>query len=233
MKNQVLATVPARGGSKGIPRKNVRLLAGKPLIAHTIEQALLVDSISRIVVSTDDTEIAEVARSYNVEVIPRPAELCDDIIMPDAALLHVLDHLKENEHYEPDLIVFLQPTSPMRRPEDIEKAIHKLLLEGADSLFSGCISHGFVWRDQDGMVFPLNYDYRNRPRRQDAPKDYIENGSIYIFKPWVIRENGTRLGGKIAIYEMDVIDSFQIDEPEDFLLVEQLLTYQQRQGIVY
>lgn len=222
--NKILAIIPARGGSKGIPRKNLQPLAGKPLLAHTIEQARRTPAITRVVVSTDDVEIASVAQQYGAEVIWRPAEISGDTATSEAALLHVLDHLQDNEGYEPDLVVFLQATSPLRQPHDVQRAIETLQGEQADSLFSACPVHGFVWRREGDRLSSVTYDYRSRPRRQEiGGEDLIENGSIYIFKPWVLRKYGNRLGGKIAVYRMHPLDSFQVDEPDDLKLIEQLL----------
>lgn len=215
----VIAIIPARGGSKGIPRKNVRLVAGKPMLAHSIEHARGATSVSRVVVSTDDGEIAAVARQYGAEVVERPAEISGDSATSESALLHALDALGG----DPDLVVFLQATSPMRAPEDVQNAIDTLLREGADSLFSAGPVHGFVWRIQDGAPISLSYDYRSRPRRQDAPEDLIENGSIYVFRPWVLRQFNNRLGGKVAVYRMPAVNSFQIDEPADLDLIEALM----------
>jgi len=111
----ILALIPARGGSKGIPHKNIRLLNGKPLIAYTIEQAQQTPAITRVVVSTDDAEIAGVAQKYGAEVVWRPAGLSGDTATSESALLHALDHLRDTEGYEPDLVVFLQATSPPPR----------------------------------------------------------------------------------------------------------------------
>lgn len=220
----ILALIPARGGSKGIPRKNIQPLAGKPLLAYTIEHARQTPAITRIVVSTDDAEIAAVAEQYGAEVIWRPAEISGDDASSESALLHALDHLRDTEGYEPDLVVFLQATSPLRQPDDIQKAIEALQREQADSLFSACPVHGFVWRREGEKLSSLSYDYRHRPRRQEVSgEDLIENGSIYIFKPTVLRQYGNRLGGKIAVYQMHPLDSFQVDEPDDLRLIEQLL----------
>ena len=129
----------------------------------------------------------------------------------------------------PDLVVFLQPTSPLREADDIQKAIETLEREQADSLFSACRVEGFVWRaEKDGGVRSFSYDHLNRPRRQDAPEDLIENGSIYIFKPWVLRQFNNRLGGKIAVYRMSHLNSFQIDDPADLELVESLMSHRAR-----
>lgn len=224
---EVLAIIPARGGSKGLPHKNIRRIAATPLLAYSIQHALNTPAVSRVVVSTDDPEIAEVARQHGAEVIPRPAELSGDQCSSESALSHALGVLRDQEGYEPDLIVFLQPTSPLRQPCDIQNAIHTLLDENADSLFSGCAVHGFVWRKKEEDLYSITYDFRRRERRQDAPKDFVENGSIYIFKPWVLNEFNNRLGGKISIYEMRVSDSFQVDEPGDLDLIEHLMSFKE------
>jgi len=217
-----LAIIPARGGSKGIPRKNIRLLNGKPLIAHTIEQARQTPAISRVVVSTDDAEIGAVAQQYGAEVVWRPAEISGDTASSESALLHVLDHLAQTEGYEPELVVFLQATSPLRRPDDIQNAITALEREQADSLFSACRYEGHIWQVKDGVLLPT-HDYQHRQRRQDKPEELTENGSIYVLKPWVLREFNNRLGGKIAVYRMHVLDSFQVDEPADLEMLAQLM----------
>jgi len=225
-RSEVLAIIPARGGSKGIPRKNVRPLGGIPLIAHTIRQAVNTPSITRIVVSTDDAEIGAVAREHGAEVVWRPAELSGDTASSESALVHVLGTLRESEGYDPELVVFLQATSPLRRPDDIERAIDTLRRENADSLFSACRVEGFVWRRTRGRgddLASFSYDYRRRPRRQDAPEDLIENGSIYVFHPRVLLEEKNRLGGRVAVHLMSPLDSFQIDEPEDLEVMERLL----------
>ncbi|MBI4915362.1 MAG: acylneuraminate cytidylyltransferase family protein [Acidobacteria bacterium] len=220
---KVLAIVPARGGSKGIPGKNLLALAGKPLIAYTIDQALATPTVTRLVVSTDSGTIADVALAHGAEVVRRPAPLAGDEAPSESALLHVLDELRAGEGYEPDLVVFLQATSPLRTAADIQQAIATLKREKADSLFSAGPSHGFLWRNGPAGPVPLNYDPQARPRRQEAPEDLVENGSIYVFRPSVLRDLGCRLGGSIAVYRMSALDSWQIDEPADIPIVEFLL----------
>jgi YrbI family 3-deoxy-D-manno-octulosonate 8-phosphate phosphatase len=222
--SSVLAIIPARGGSKGIPRKNVRPFLGKPLLVHSIDDARSAPSVTRVVVSTDDPEIARVAQDNEAEVVHRPTAISGDTATSESALIHVLDYLRDVKRYEPDLVVFLQATSPLRRPGAVQAAIETLEREGADSLFSACSAHGFIWRLHEGRLQSLTYDHRNRPRRQDIGEDLVENGSIYAFRPWVLRKHNNRLGGKIAVYRMDPFDSFQIDEPGDFERIEQLAT---------
>jgi N-acylneuraminate cytidylyltransferase len=220
----ILSIIPARGGSKGIPGKNIRPVGGKPLLAWSIEQARQTSRISRVFVSTDSPEIAAVASNYGADIIERPPEISGDAASSESCLVHALDYLKAKENLEPDLVVFLQPTSPLREADDIQKAIETLEREQADSLFSACRVEGFVWRvEKDGTPRSFTYDHKNRPRRQDAPEDLIENGSIYIFKPWVLRKFNNRLGGKIAVYRMPALNSFQIDEPADLELIEHLM----------
>lgn len=225
---KIIAIIPARGGSKGIPRKNICSLSGKPLLAYSIEAALGSLRVNRVVVSTEDEEIAGVALEYGAEVIKRPLHLSGDEEMSESALSHALDELKKNEQYEPDIVVFLQATSPIRWRDDIDKAIETLLVEDADSLFSACVFEGFVWEKKEHELVPLTYDYRNRKIRQQRNEHLKENGSIYVFRPFILRQYGNRLGGKIAVYVMDELDSFQIDTPEDRDLVEFLLEKRSR-----
>lgn len=220
--SRIVAIIPARGGSKGLPGKNIRALAGKPLIAHSIEHARSTARISRTIVSTDDDAIADVAVRFGAEVARRPAEISGDTASSESALLHVVDWLRDRERFEPDLIVFLQATSPLRARADIANAIATLERESADSLFSACEMHGFVWRLAKEPA-SITYDFRHRPRRQDGPVHVVENGSIYVFKPWVLRDEGNRLGGRIAVYEMPPRSLVQIDTPADFDVLEALM----------
>jgi YrbI family 3-deoxy-D-manno-octulosonate 8-phosphate phosphatase len=221
---KVIAIIPARGGSKGIPRKNVRQLAGKPLITYTLQQARQTSALDRVIVSTDDQEIAAISEQLGAEVVWRPKEISGDTATSESALVHVLEHLRNTENYEPELVVFLQATSPLRRERDIQGAIETLKREQADSLFSAGPVHGFVWRQRADTLTPVNYDPGKRQRRQDLVETiWEENGSIYIFKPWVLKEYNSRLGGKIAVYQMDKLDSLQVDEPDDLELIETII----------
>lgn len=220
MSLEVLVIIPARGGSKGLPRKNVRSFNGVPLVGLTIWQALQSRTVSRVVVSTDDSEIAEVAEQFRAEVVHRPAKISGDNASSELALLHALDKLKDEEAYEPDIIAFLQCTSPIRFPGDIDGAVETLLSENADSLLSVVPSHRFLWTRTDGRVSSVNYDYTRRPRRQDKSPEFMENGSIYLFKPWVLRQYLNRLGGRIALFEMEASASVEIDSELDFELAQ-------------
>ena len=166
------------------------------------------------------------ARAFGAEVIQRPIEISTDTASSESCLVHALDYLKAKENLEPDLVVFLQATSPLRETDEIQKAIETLEREQADSLFSACRVEGFTWRLRGDSVAPVNYDPAHRPLRQELQEEvWEENGSIYIFKPWVLRKSNNRLGGKIVLHQMSALDSFQIDDPADLDLVEHLMAF--------
>ena len=215
----VLCIIPARGGSKRLPRKNLMAIGGRPLLVHSIDHARASSRVARTVVSTDDDEIAEVSRRAGAEVIRRPSEISGDTASSESALMHSLDDL-ERRGFTPELVVFLQPTSPIRRSDDIDRAVGLLEDRGVDSLFSACCNDKLLWRLVKGEPQPLNYDYRNRHREQDFPAEFRENGSIYVFRPWVLRKHANRLGGKMAVYEMGFWASFQVDDENDVRLME-------------
>ena len=178
-RKRYLAVIPARGGSKGVPRKNLRPIGGKPLVAWSIEQALAVPAIRHVVVSTDDAEIAEVARRHGAEVpFMRPGHLAEDRTPTEPVIEHALAWYAERGE-APDAIVLLQPTSPRRRAGTLQRALDQFEREGADALVGVCENHHFFWTDPHQPK--ALYDFRNRPRRQDiAPRDrwYRENGYL-------------------------------------------------------
>ena len=216
----VIAIIPARGGSKRIPSKNLLPVGGRPLLGHSVAHARASQRLSEVWVSTDDPEIAGVASAGGARVVERPAEIAGDRASSESALLHALDHRRQLGLADPDLVVFLQATSPARRAGDIDAAIAALEADGADSLFSACENNRLIWAVRNGTPEPINYDYRKRQREQDMPRQFRENGSIYVFKPAVLREHGNRLGGRMAVYEMDYWSSFQIDTPEHVELLD-------------
>lgn len=237
-KNKILAIIPARGGSKGIVHKNIAMLSGHPLIGHSINHALESKLVNRVVVTTDDKKIADISRSYGAEVVHRPESISGDTSPSEAAIIHVLDTLRDDENYEPDLVVFLQATSPYRSSNDIDFSVLRLQECNADSCFSACPEH-FTGRwhlDMDGNANPINFKLDQRPMRQEYGIEYLENGNIYVFKPTVIRNFNARLGGKITLYPMGPLKSLQIDCPDDLEIMENLLrgeTKANRQNIDY
>jgi N-acylneuraminate cytidylyltransferase len=227
--NKIIAIIPARGGSKGIPRKNIRLLDGKPLITYSIEAALKSKYIDRVVVSTEDKEIAEVSKKYGAEIIERPKELATDTAPTEPALEHVIEWLKEHEDYKVDIVVLLQPTSPLRNSKHVDEALDIFLNGDYDSLLSVCPSHAFIWKIIENS-YPINYDFKNRPRRQDKEPEYRENGAIYITKYKILTGNHNRLGGKIGLYVMPEEYSTEIDTEFDFWLCEKILNLRGGRG---
>jgi YrbI family 3-deoxy-D-manno-octulosonate 8-phosphate phosphatase len=218
-----IAIIPARGASKRLLRKNLALVAGVPLVAHTIRHARGASRVDAVIVSTEDPEIADVARSEGADVVIRPEALASDAATSESALLHVLDTRRDRGLPDPDLVAFLQCTSPVREPDDIDRAIDQLEADGADSLLSVCENTRFVWASGANGPASINYDFRHRRREQDLDPQFQENGSIYVFRPWVLRQQNNRLGGRIALYEMDYWSSFQIDSPEDLALCNWIL----------
>lgn len=221
---RIAAIIPARGGSKGIPHKNIIDFCGKPLLAWTIEHALHSKFVDEVFVSTDDINIAEVVINFGAKIVNRPAKFSSDDASSECAIKHVIEN---NNLFNWDYIVFLQPTSPLRQPSDIDNAIRKIKLEQADSLFSASYVSNFnIWRSKDGVSFLPCYDFKNRLRRQDSEtqfgKQYIENGSLYVFKPkpFFISEN--RLFGKISMSLMESWKSFEIDDYESLELCKML-----------
>jgi CMP-N,N'-diacetyllegionaminic acid synthase len=218
----IVCLIPARGGSKGVPQKNIRSLNNLPLIVHSILDAQQAKWIDCVYVSTDCPEIASVASHAAAEVILRPDDLAIDTASSESALIHALDVI-ESQGIKVDLIVFLQCTSPIRTGQDIDDAIAQLQAEKADSLLSVSPSHRFLWHQVDDVVKSINYDYSQRQRRQDMIPQFMENGSIYIFKPWVLKQLGNRLGGKVAMFTMSELAAIEIDSPLDLKIAEFLM----------
>jgi YrbI family 3-deoxy-D-manno-octulosonate 8-phosphate phosphatase len=233
MSSAALAIIPARGGSKGILRKNVRVLAGKPLIAHAVEHAREAKSVSRVIVSTDDSEIASVAKQYGADIVWRPAEISGDTAPSESALLHVLDHLQEIEGYEPDLIVLLQCTSPLTLPEDIDRTVQSLLDEGADSAVAVTPFHYFLWRrDAKGDSIGINHDKQVRELRQQQEPQFIETGAVYAMRAEGFKEARHRFFGKTAMYVMPRERWLEIDDPFDLRIAELLMDDKQQRQVM-
>lgn len=225
-KIECLAIIPARGGSKGIPRKNILPLAGKPLIAYNIEQARRSRYITRLIVSTDDAEIAAVAQRYGAEVVWRPPEISGDTASSEAALLHTLEHLHRAEDYRPEILVFLQCTSPLTLAEDIDGTIQVLLDEGADSALAVIPFHYFLWRRDGEDAVGINHDKRYRPLRQERQPQYLESGAVYVMRVSGFLQARHRFFGRTALYIMPAERRLEIDDPVDLKIAEVLLRQQ-------
>lgn len=213
-----LAVIPARGGSKGLPRKNVRLLCGKPMIAWTIAAAQRSRSVGRIVVSTDDEEIARVSRACGAEVIMRPPELAGDDVPSEPVLLHAL----QEAGVASGVLVFLQCTSPLTLPEDIDGTVARLSA-GFDSAFTATRRRRFAWQwTADGAV-PIGHQKSHRPPRQHLSDQYEEVGAVYAVRVGAFIRSRHRFAGRTAVYEIPPDRSVEIDDELDFLMAEALL----------
>ncbi|MGK7873248.1 MAG: acylneuraminate cytidylyltransferase family protein [Xenococcaceae cyanobacterium] len=223
--NNILGVIPARGGSKAIPNKNIVSLAGRSLLAYTCEAALASQHLTRVVLSTDDQKIAEVGQQCGVEIpFMRPANLAQD----DTPILNVLQHLlgalQATEGYQPEVVVLLQPTSPLRRAEHIDAAVDILLKTDADTVVSVVeVPHQFnpvsLMGLEDGILVPL-VEGQLILRRQDKPKVYARNGPAVLAMRREVLESGKLYGEVVRPLEMSMADSVDIDDASDLALAE-------------
>ena len=224
---KILAIIPARGGSRGVPGKNIRLLNGKHLICHTIEEVLKSFYPLRVIVSTDDAVIASISEKCGADVIQRPAELARDDSPRIDAIFHVIDSMKD--YMPPDIVILLQATSPLRNTEDIDAAIELYYNCKCDSVsvISMCkVDHSPYWCfkfDDDHEFKPLFGDKYLRMRRQELPEIYRPNGSIYITSLSNLNKNKEFYCDHIIPYIMPAERSIDIDEEIDFVIAEQLI----------
>jgi CMP-N-acetylneuraminic acid synthetase len=231
--SNVVAIIPARGGSKGIPRKNVRLLCGKPLIAYTIEAALSSRLIYRVVVSTEDEEIAEISKNYGAEVIKRPEELARDDSPTIDAVMHVLNWFEERKEFF-DIVVLLEPTSPLRKDNDLDNAISLFIenIDKADSLTSLGEIHlenpHIMKRVEGGVVKPFIENSERFHQRQQLPKVYFPYGVVYISKVETLKKYRTFYQERTIPYFIERWQNYEIDDIYDFICVEAILRYRSK-----
>lgn len=224
---KILSIIPARGGSKSVPRKNIREIDGKPLICHSILSSIKSELITRTIVSSDDDDILAIAKKYNADVpFVRPSELAQDHITDYPVFNHCLKWLQDNENYIPDLIVHLRPTSPLRSVKDIDSCIKKLKLnDNADSLRSVCqvSQHPMkMWKISENRMKPFfkykNLDFSepfNMPR-QKLPSAYVQNGCIDVIRYNTIMKYKSMSGKTIIPYIMNIEDTVNIDTELDW-----------------
>ena len=229
MNRDIVAIILARGGSVGIERKNLMPIGGIPLIGRSVLAARRAPSVSRVYVSTDDEEIAAVAEGFGANIISRPAEFATSTASSESALLHFAEQVPADSY------VFLQCTSPFTTAHDIEGAIRKHNEEGIDSVIAvtddhgGFLCGGFTW-DEDGRS--VNYDYTNRPRRQDMKKTFRENGAVYVMTRDGLMLHKNRLHGKVGLYVIPRHRSFEVDEADDLSLAEHHFLWLKRKGYI-
>lgn len=223
---KVLGLIPARGGSKGVPRKNIRLLSGKPLLAYTAEAALQARSLTRVILSTEDQEIAEIGKQWGLDVpFMRPEYLAEDTTPTLPVVQHALMSLAENgESF--DAVCLLQPTNPLRREQDIDACIELLANSGASSAVSmRPVPHEYnprwvYWKSADGKLSLSAGEGDPITRRQDLPSAFYRDGSIYVSRSETVL-NGSLYGPDIVGYEMPPEFSANIDTEADWQAIEE------------
>ncbi len=232
----VIAVVPARGGSKGVPRKNLREVGGVPLVGHAVRAGHGAAQLAACLVSTDDAEIAEVARAHGGQVpFMRPAELALDATPTAPVLRHAVEWYEKENGCEVSAVVTLQPTTPLRTSEDVDRAV-ELFLSGqpeADSLISVCNAGGHhpltLYFAADGYLDPVLKGLNPTTRRQDFPPVYWRNGAIYITRRDLLFAQARVVSDRPLAYPMPMLRSANIDEPFDLELAELMIAWSRRQ----
>lgn len=226
---KVIGIIPARGGSKGVPRKNIRLLAGKSLLAYSVESSLAAKRLDHVILSTDDLEIAETGRSLGVDVpFIRPAELSDDKAPTFPVVIHAVRHMEGfGMHF--DAVCLLQPTNPFRTAKDIDACVELLETTGADSVVSVLRvpdqynPNWVYWQNDRGEMTLSTGESSPVARRQDLPPAFHRDGTIYVTRRSVLYECGNLYGERVQGYELDPARSVNIDTIDDWDLAEKML----------
>ena len=222
---RTVALIPARGGSKGLPKKNIKDIFGKPLIAWSIIQALTAKLISDVFVSTNCHEIAGISKKFGASVpFIRPDNISDDTASTESAILHFCEYI-DDAKIKVDNILLIQCTSPVRAHGRFDDAIKHFNRKKFDSMLSVANCHNFLWRNIENPE--ALYDFKNRPRRQDIPsvdQNLVETGSFYIFKKDKFMLSENRLCGNIGLYKTPTTEMFDIDTLSDFSICENLLS---------
>jgi len=217
----IVAIILARGGSKGIPKKNLRLFGNAPLVDWCLNAALKSKKITTVILSSDSEEILERGENLGCEIHHRSPKHAQDTTSSEESMLAVI-----SEHpmaQSADILILVQPTSPLTEAEDFDLALDLFENEGFDSLATGTLDHSFMWQvDEKGNAKP-NYNPQSRPRRQEMKNSRKENGAFYITKKQIWEEHKCRLGGKIGFYTMKPIQSIEIDSELDWTLLEELI----------
>lgn len=215
---KIIAVIPARGGSKGIPRKNIKLMNNRPLISYAIRTALRTEMIADVLVSTDDDEIADISGMYGAKVIPRPAHLAGDDVTLDPVIHHAVE-CYEKENGRVDVVITMQPTSPLLKAQTFDKALESFFGMNVDTMISAVNKPHLSWGEKDGAYFPL---YEKRLNRQYLPKHLMETGAFVITKREFVTEH-SRLGKNINLYEVPDEESVDIDDYADWTICEMRL----------
>lgn len=216
---QILAVIPARGGSKGIPKKNIRLMYGKPLISYSINNAKNSHYITDVFVTTDSDEIAEVAEEYGAEVIKRDESLSSDLVTLDPVIYHAKNCAEKIKNKKYDVVVTLQPTSPLLKVATLDNAIEYFIKGNFDTVISVINKPHLSWGEKENKIVPL---YKERKNRQELPPQYFETGAFLIAKSDAVKIN-TRIGENVSVFEVPEEESIDIDDKNDWLLTENIM----------
>jgi N-acylneuraminate cytidylyltransferase len=220
--SEVVAVIPARGGSKGVPRKNLQRVGGVPLVARAVDAARLCPAVDRVVVTTDDADIAAVAAEWGAEVVERPADLSGDEASSESALVHALDVL-EARSVDVGIVAFLQATSPFIDVDALTSAVQLVRSRRRDSVFSAVETFGFVWeKGIGGAAEPVNHEIDVRPRRQDRDPHYLETGGFYVMRAAGFRAARHRFFGSVGIAEVAPRSAIEIDTADELELARRL-----------
>jgi N-acylneuraminate cytidylyltransferase len=220
--SEVVAIIPARGGSKGVPRKNLQRVGGVPLIARAVEAARRCPAIDRVVVTTDDVDIAAVAAEWGAEVVERPADLSGDLASSESALVHALETL-EARKVDVGVLAFLQATSPFIDVDALTAAVQLVRSRRRDSVFSAVETYGFLWEKGVGSAAePVNHEIDVRPRRQDREPHYLETGGFYVMRAAGFRAANHRFFGSVGIAEVAPRTAIEIDTLDELELARTL-----------
>jgi N-acylneuraminate cytidylyltransferase len=219
---RTVAIVLARGGSKGIPQKNIIDFCGKPMLAWTIEHCLE-SGVESVYVSSDSEEILAVGEQFSARRILRPESISGDTASSESGWLHALDIIESESNWV-DWVLAPQVTSPLTTAADIRNGLEIAASDKYDAVFSCSIAEDlFFWEERAGSLESVNYDWKNRKRRQDFPKQFIENGSFYLFRPEILRQNNNRFGGRIGMVEMEFWKMFEIDTEQELRMCSALM----------
>jgi len=229
-----IVIIPARAGSKGICGKNLKKIRGKSLLALAISAAMNSRYSMRVVVSTNGEEIKAEAIRYGAEVIMRPADISGDEASSESALLHVLEELMHRESYMPDILVFLQCSSPLTAAEDIDGTIDAMIQAEADSALAVVPFHYFLWRaESDGSLAGINHDKSVRLRRQERNPEFLETGAVYVMKVDGFLKAKHRFFGKTVAYKMPSERCWEIDDPSDLVVAEVLQSLKKQSALAF
>jgi N-acylneuraminate cytidylyltransferase len=221
---KVVAVIPARGGSKGVPAKNVRRVGGVPLVARAVASARTATLIDDVFVSTEDEQIALTAVDAGARIIERPLDIAGDTASSESALIHALDQIDASGEGA-DILVFIQSTSPFIEPADLDAAIQRVLDGESDVVFAAARTHGFLWRETENGAAGINHDERFRLRRQDSEPQFLETGAFYVMRVDGFRAAGHRFFGRVGIAVVPELTAIDVDTTDDLEVARRLAPF--------